>query len=269
MTAVRHAETTTAPGAVPSRRAMGLAGGTVVTAWVIGLTGLVGPTLVAAALGLAVLVLSWGWAGTLALPTPRGTVAVLLLGGAAIVLSVALRAEPPWLTWLPAALAVSMILAFGHQLLRRDGRPRVADSVTSVLFGLTVLTSGIFAIPLSRTDPGSALLLAAVAAAGVSSLTDLAGTRAVLRPWTIPAALLAGAAAAVLTAALTEQPWGVFFLVGVTSGGVSHVARAAFGTLPPLAHARPRLVASLTSVLIVLVLPYAAALALLPEALPR
>lgn len=268
MALVRHAETPSAPKAVPSRRAAGLAVGTVATAWVIGVSGLVGPTLVAVSLGLAVVLLAWGWAGALALPTPRGTVAVLLLGGAAIVLSVALRAEPPWLTWLPAALAVSMIFAFGHQLLRRDGRPRVTDSVTSVLFGLAVLTSGIFAIPLSRTDPGSAVLVAAVAAAAASSVTDVAGVRAALRPWTAPAALLAGGAAGLLTAVATGHPWSVLLLVGVASGAVSHVVRSVFGTLPPLAHARPQLVASLTSVLIVLVLPYVVALALLPEALP-
>lgn len=245
-----------------------LAVGTVVTAWVIGLTGLVGPTLVAVALGLGVVLLAWGWAGTLGLPTPRGTVAVLLLGGSAIVLSVALRTEPPWLTWLPAALAVSLIVAFGHQLLRRDGRPRVADSVTSVLFGLAVLTSGIFAIPLARTDPGSAVLIGAVAAAAASSLTDLVLARPHLRPWTAPAALVAGGAAGVVTALLTAQPWSVLLLVGVASGGVSHAVRSLFGTLPPLAHSRPRLVASLTSVLLVLVLPYVVALALLPDALP-
>lgn len=250
------------------RRAVGLAVGTVATAWVIGVSGLVGPSLVAVSLGLSVALLAWGWAGTLALPTPRGTVAVLMLGGWVIVLSVALRDEPPWLTWLPAALAVSMILAFGHQLLRRDGRPRVADSLTSVLFGLAVLTSGIFAIPLSRTDSGSAVLVAAVAAAAASSLTDVAGIRAVLRPWTAPAALLVGGAAGLVTAGSTGHPWSVLLLVGVASGAVSHVARSVFGALPPLEHARPQLVASLTSVLIVLVLPYAVALALLPEALP-
>jgi hypothetical protein len=237
-------------------------------AWVLGVTGLAGPVLLAVALGCATVVVAWGWAGTLGLPTPRGTVGVLLVGGAAVLLSVALRQESPWLTWLPAALAVSMIAAFLHQLLRRDGRPRVTESVSSVVLGLAVLTSAVFLVPLARTDAGSALIIAAVGAAAVSAVTDLLGRSPRLRPWTPPLALAAGGALGALVAALAGQPWVPLLLVGVACGGVSHAVRAVFAVLPTLAHARPRLVAALSSVLVVGVVPYVVASALLAAALP-
>lgn len=237
-------------------------------AWVIGLTGLVGPGLLAVALACAIAVVAWGWAGTLGLPTPRGTLAVLLTGGTAVLLSVALRQESPWLTWLPAALAVSMIAAFLHQLLRRDGRPRVAESVSSVVLGLAVLTSAVFLIPLSRTDAGSMLIVAGVGAAAVSAVTDLVGRWESLRPWTAPLALAVGGAVGALVALAAGQPWSALLLVGVASAGVSHATRRVFEVLPTLAHARPRLVAALASVLVVGVVPYAVASTLLSRALP-
>lgn len=252
----------------PRRTLVHLAVGTTAVAWVIGVTALVGPGLAAVALGCAGVVLAWGWAGALGLPTPRGTLAVLLLGGLSVVGSVALRTEAPWLGWLPAALAVSMVVAFGHQLLRRDGRPRVVESVSSVLFGLTVLTCGVFLLPLSRTEAGAAVVVAAVAAAALSSVTDVAGAAARARPWTVPAALLGGGAVGALTALATGQPWSVLLLIGVVCGGVSHAVRAVFVVLPSSVHTRPQLVTSVASVLVVGVVPYVVALALLPAALP-
>lgn len=241
--------------------------GSLGAAWLIGISAMAGPWLVAGALGVLVAVLAWGWAGTLGLPTPRGTLGVLLVGGATIVLSVGLRAEPPWLTWLPAALAVAMIVAFGHQLLRRDGRPRVVESVTSVVLGLALVTSAALTVPLSRTEPGALLIAAAMAAAGLSAISDLAGRWPAVRPWTVPASLLMGGAAGLGLALLGGQPWPGYLLVGVAAGGVSHAMRAVFSVLPTLAHARPRLVAALASVLVVGVIPYVVAGLLLPAAL--
>lgn len=241
--------------------------GTLGAAWVIGIAAMVGPWLVAPALAALVAILAWGWAGTLGLPTPRGTLAVLLVGGAAIVASVGLRADPPWLTWLPAALAVAMISAFLHQLLRRDGRPRVVESVSSVVLGLTLMASAALTIPLSRTEPGATLVAAAMTAAGLSAVGDLAGRWPPARSWTVPGSLLVGGGAGVAIAVLTGQSWVALLLTGVACGGVSHAMRSVFAVLPTLAHARPRLVAALASVLVVGVVPYAVAGALLPAAL--
>lgn len=241
--------------------------GTLGGAWVLGIASMVGPWLVAAGLGALVAVLAWGWAGTLGLPTPRGTRGVLLVGGAAIVLSVGLRGEPPWLIWLPAALAIAMIAAFLHQLLRRDGRPRVVESVSSVVLGLSLVASAAVAVPLSRTEPGAALVVAAMAAVGVSAVGDLAGRWRAARPWTVPGSLVLGGLAGLACAAPTGQPWTVLVLTGVACGGVSHAMRAVFSVQPSLAHARPRLVAALASVLVVGVIPYVVGATLLPGAL--
>lgn len=106
--------------------------------WGASLTGQVS---VAMVLGALVVVLASGWPTLLGLPTPRGSTTVLALAGAVAVAVVAFtagHANPP-LHWLAPVLAVSIVIAFMHQLLRRDLRPRLVDSVTGVLAGVVVV----------------------------------------------------------------------------------------------------------------------------------
>ena len=81
--------------------------------------------------------------------SPRGTTSVLAFGTVAAVLTGALTRTDPFLRWMPAALALSMLVAFLHQLLRRDGRPRLVESVVSVVTGLAVVVSGACLVPLA------------------------------------------------------------------------------------------------------------------------
>jgi hypothetical protein len=60
--------------------------------------------LVAVAL-LAVAALATGWPALLALPSPRGTTALIALGGTLCVLAVGLTRDEPLLSWLAVALA--------------------------------------------------------------------------------------------------------------------------------------------------------------------
>lgn len=218
-------------------------------------------------------VIAWGWAGALALPSPRGTFGVLSLGGAALVLAVALRDGAPWLGWLPAALALSMISAFAHQLLRRDGRPRVVESVSAVVLGLVLIGTGVLLIPSSRTDLGVTLVLAALAAAAASALTDQLGRVPPLRAWLTPAwltpvALLAGAGAGAGVALLAGAQVEVWVFVGVASAALSHAVRTVLAPLPTMGHPRPKLVVAVASMLVVGLVPYLVAIVLTHEALP-
>lgn len=234
----------------------------------LGIAAAASPWLLAVGLLACAGVVAWGWAGALALPTPRGTFGVLSLGGLALVLAVVARDTAPWLVWLPAAAALSMIAAFVHQLLRRDGRPRVVESVSAVVLALAVVGTGALLVPASRTDLGIALVVAALAAAAASSVTDLLTTVPAVRPWCTPLALLAGAGAAALTAVLLDAPVLVWILVGVASAALSHAARAVLRVLPTMAHPRPRLVAATASVLAVGLVPYLMAVTFVPGALP-
>lgn len=226
------------------------------------------PWLLAVGLLACAGVIAWGWAGALALPTPRGTFGVLSLGGLVLVLAVVARDAPPWLVWLPAAAALSVIAALVHQLLRRDGRPRVVESVSAVVLALAVVGTGALLVPASRTDLGIALVVAALAAAAASSVTDLLAAVPAARPWCTPVALLAGAAAAALTAVLLDAPVLVWVLVGVAGAALSHAARTVLGVLPTMAHPRPRLVVATASVLAVGLVPYLMAVTFVPGALP-
>lgn len=239
-----------------------------VVAAILGTAAAASPELLAVAVAACSGVVAWGWAGALALPTPRGTFGVLVLGGLALVLAVSARDAGPWLGWVPAALALSMIAALAHQLLRRDGRPRVVESVSAVVLALALIGTGVLLVPASRTDLGEALVLGSLAAAAVSSLTDLLGAVPAARPWSTPVALLAGAGAAAGVALALGAPVSTWVLLGVASAALSHAARAVLSPLPTMAHPRPRLVTAVVSVLVVGLVPYLTAVTFAPGALP-
>lgn len=239
-----------------------------VVSGLLALSALAAPWLLALTLGVCAVIVAWGWSGTVGLPSPRGTVGVLLVGGLALVVSVGVREEEPWLGWAPAALALAMIAAFLHQILRRDGRPRVVQSVSSVVLALALVGCGILMVPASHTAAGIALLLGALAAASVSSITDLAGRWSGLRGWLLALAMLGGGVGSLAVALALGASPATWLLLGVGAGALSHAMRAVLSPLPPLAHARPRLVAAILSVLVVGVAPYLVGLAFEPSAFP-
>jgi hypothetical protein len=214
------------------------------------LGALAGVPFAAAAVALGAGVLTWGWAGLLGLPSPRGTAFVLGVGTVATVLTGALTTGDPFLRWMPAALAVSMVAAFLHQLLRRDGRPRLVESVASVITALALVVSGACLVPLPRTVEGAAVMAVAGAALGVSALVDLLARVPRLRPWLLPLALVAGTGAAVAVAALVGgMTLGAAALLGLLGAAVSAALRAVLGALPTMSGSRSQLACACASVL--------------------
>ncbi|WP_431473112.1 hypothetical protein [Ornithinimicrobium sp. W1665] len=165
-----------------------------------------------------------------------------------------------------AALSISMIAAFAHQLFRRDGRPRLVVSVSSVVLALTLVAVGTLMVPPTHTLQGTGLVLGALAAAVASAGTDLLGRWPALRAWLVPLAMTGGAVASVVVALVLDEHWTTWLLVGVASGALSQAVRAVLAPLPTLALPRPRLVAAIASVLVVGAVPYLVALALVPDA---
>jgi hypothetical protein len=227
-----------------------------VTAAVVALAGLLtitafaGPTMVALAVALSAGVIAWGWAGLLGLPSPRGTTIVLAVGSAGAIGTVLATLDDPFLAWMPAALAGSMIVAFVHQLARRDGRPRLVESIASTITAIAIVVSGASLIALPRTGHGAWVVAIASAAVAVSAVTDLAGGSRRFIAWLLPLAMLAGGAAAILVGhGLGAAGWGAAALLGVLAAGVSHAVRRVLGTLPTISSARSQLVSACASVL--------------------
>lgn len=252
---------------VRTAAAVRVCGAVLVVCLVLGMAALASAGLLAFALAAAVVLVAWGWAGALALPTPRGTVGTITVGGLVIVAAVGLPTEGPGLVWVPAALSLAMIAAFTHQLFRSDGRPRVVQSVSAVVLALGLLACGALLVPLARSAEGADLVVGALAAALASAVTDVAGRWPALVGWLIPLAMAAGGLAAVLAALVLDGQWTTWLLLGVASGALSHALRSVLAPLPAMAHPRPQLVAAVASVLVVGVVPYLVAQVFVPGAL--
>ncbi|MEO6143841.1 MAG: hypothetical protein ABIP19_07685 [Dermatophilaceae bacterium] len=222
---------------------------------VIALAGLLtisafaGPLLVAVAVALPAGVMAWGWSGLLVLPSPRGTAFVLAVGSAAAIgTALATRADP-LLEWMPAALAGSVIVAFLHQLARRDGRPRLVESIASNITAIAILVSGACFVVLPRTSHGAWVVALAAGAIAVSTLTDLLGDLPRLRAWLLPMAMLAGGVVAIgVGLASGVVGWGPAALLGVLAAGVSHALRRVLAMLPAISGSRSQLVSAGASV---------------------
>jgi hypothetical protein len=150
-----------------------------------------GEAFLVAAVALAVAGVAAGWGRLLALPSPRGSNAVVAASGAA---ALALAGLPDGdagpLAPLAGVLALSVLLAFAHELLRRDGRPRLVESVSGTFTGqaIVVFGTGWLFLPLTADRAG------AVAVAGGAAIVARLATEL---PWPLritgPLAVLLGA----------------------------------------------------------------------------
>lgn len=236
---------------------------TVVIAVVVG-AGIVGglTPLLIVAVGSAMLALANGWVRLLRLPSPRGTT-VMLFGASLLLLAGGLFSRETHVSLLPAAVAVALLLEFGHQLGRRDRRPRLVESVSSSVFGIAMLTSG--ACFLVLDDPvGRGASLVVLAGALVSAPVDLLHTTP----------LRGTGAAAVATALGALAGFGAWRLFGpdnaplhtseaVIAGAVAALVslclRRGMGALPSITGLRARWAAGASSILAVGVVAYALA----------
>lgn len=150
-----------------------------------------------------------GWPELLDLPTRRGSTAVVVLITVAAALVAGISVEVARnegtqisgvLGQLPAVAALSLLVAFGHQLLRRDGRPRLVESVTGVVAAQAVVVVGAAWIAVPTTYAGAPLttvVLASVVAAAAVCATS----------WPLrvagPISLLVGGAAGWVASAVT------------------------------------------------------------------
>ncbi|KRF28364.1 hypothetical protein [Phycicoccus sp. Soil802] len=257
----RRAHAQTVKPALPRRalvaRPLSIAA-TIAFAALVALTGYASPQFVALAVALAGFVLAWGWPLLLSLPSPRGTTAVLAIGTVLMTGTALATREDPYLEWMPAALAVSVIVGFLHQLMRRDGRPRLTESVAAVTSGLAIISAGTALAPIPHVLQGEHALAATMAGLGVGALADPCVSIPRLRQWALFIAMLVGGGAAVVVAVLAgDLLTGPAALLGLLAAAISHAARRVLAPLPATAMPRAQLAAAAASSLLIGVVAYA------------
>jgi hypothetical protein len=178
------------------------------------------PLLLAAAVGLAVVVLAIGWGRLLDLPAPRGSaVAVLVigLGGAGVALRAGAMTRP--LAPFAALLAFAVLLAFGHELMRRHGRPHLVESLAGTLSAEAVALLGAGWVLLPGTKPGFTVVAAVAAAVAAVRLSALLPMPTRMAGWV---AFVAGGVIGTAAGVLAEPAR--YLPVALLSLGVSAVA---------------------------------------------
>lgn len=221
------------------------------------------PVVVAGGLGWTGLLLAWGWPRLLGSSSRFGS--SLAIGVAAVLAPVAavLPDGRPDLALVPVALAVGLGFMFGHQIARRDGRPRLTESVGVTSFGLALVAVATTWLPLTVGTRRADLAVAALVALGVSSLADLAVGYPKVRPWLLPLGMVLGAAAALVTAGLLGGPGpAAAALTGLLVAAVAQAVRRLLSVLPPVTQVSGQVASAAAGVLAPGVVAYGVSLAL-------
>jgi hypothetical protein len=234
---------------------------TVLLAALLVLALLADPVLLAAGLAWAGIVVAWGWPALHGSSSRFGS--SLAIGVTAVLApaAAALPGDEPYLRLVPVTLVVGLAVMFVHQMVRRDGRPRLTESIAVTSLGIAVVTMGTAWMPLSRGHRATEVAIAGFAAVAVSALADLAAGANRLRPWMLPLAMLLGGAGAVVAALVMGAPDPApAALVGFLSGAVSHATRRMLTVLPAIASVRGQLSSAAAGVLVPGIVAYGLAL---------
>jgi hypothetical protein len=221
------------------------------------------PVLLAVALAVTSLVLAWGWPRLLGSSSRFGSSFAVGATGLLVAAAAAVTDDQPYLRLVPAALAIGLGLMFGHQILRRDGRPRLTESVGVTSFGIALVALGSAWMPLARSSRATDLAVVAFVALAVSSLADLVVPYEKARPWMLPLAMVLGGASALVAASVSGGPGPArAALVGLVVAGVAHALRRALAVLPGIGSVPAQLSAGAAGLLVPGVVAYGLSLAL-------
>src|SRR6187455_1494361 len=172
---------------------------TAVLAAAVAVAGYLGGLPLTGTAAVLALLFALGWPALAGLPFKPGSATVVALGGVGAVAVVHLTEEQPYLRDLPVVFAAAILLAFVNELLRRDGRTRLVESVSGTVAGTLVAVAVAGWVAIGRTPGGEPLVVAGALALAVGS----AVVALPLAPWlgtivTAAAAAGAGAGAAAL-----------------------------------------------------------------------
>lgn len=189
---------------------------TAVAAAVVAATAFVGePPLIMLA-GLLVVAVAVGWPALVHGRVRLGPSVVIGLGGLGAVVAVAVTESEPFLRELPLVLALAILASFVNELIRRDGRERLVESVSGVVAGAIVAVSAAGWIAAGRTTGGVSLVVTGAVALAVGaavSVLPVAGWAGAFA--TLSAAAGAGAGVGLLVPTIEPQ---VGALIGLAVG---------------------------------------------------
>jgi hypothetical protein len=225
---------------------------TVVFAALLALATTADHALGAAAIAWGGLALAWGWPELLGSSSRFGSSFAIGLAGVAAPAVVALTPEAPYLRHVPVVVAAAILAMFLHQILRRDGRPRLTQSVSVGAAGIAVAVIGAAWVPLGRMLGGPEVVVVVAIALGLSAVADLAAPLDRARRWMLPVAAVLGVVAGGVGGLLLEEV-GVTagVVLGVVAAGLAHATRRVLCVLPPIRGLRGQLTAAAASVLVV------------------
>ncbi len=189
-----------------------------------------------------------GWFPALRVPGPVGGRVVVAAAAVAADLAVLVADETRPLEHVAPVLALALLAALVHQLVRRDGRVELTASLTAT--GAAAVLAGLAAawLALDVSRAGAGLLVLAAVAAAAAPLADLAAGAAGLGRWVgiLTAAAVTGVAAVAVAATTSVSP-GLALAAG--AGGVV-AARLAVLLADRAGAPHPLLTAALPAVLV-------------------
>ncbi|UNX54523.1 hypothetical protein MF406_16790 [Georgenia sp. TF02-10] len=223
----------------PSRAAV-----TALGAAVLALAGYLSGDLLTGLVVLLGLLLALGWPRLLALPTGPGVTAVIAL----VAVAAAAAARFASLDALALVMGLAVIAAFVHEMLRRDGRPRLAESVSGAVTGAVVVVSAAGWVT-AEAGPGSPLVVTAAATiAAAAAVTAVPAPTALVAGLATAAAAAAGVVAGAILPVVGMVPGG---LVGLGTGIITAALHVLFGRFPASGRVRPAVAAAVLPVLVV------------------
>lgn len=208
----------------------------------------------AGVVGALALVFAIGWPMLTDLPSRAGSGAVVGLGGSGAVAVVYLTVGQPYLRALPVVFGAAILLTFVNELLRRDGRGHLVESVSGTVAGTLIAACAAGWVATQRAPGGAGLVITgAVALAAGSAFRVLP-----VRGWagiavTTFAAVVAGALCGRFLPGLDPTAGA---LLGVAVGVLVSTIHDLFDRLPALARIPASLAATVLPVPVTGVLVY-------------
>lgn len=227
---------------------------TAVLAAAVAVAGYLGGLPLSATAAVLAVLLALGWPALAGLPFKPGSAAVVALGGVGAVVVVHLTVTQPYLRDLPVVFAAAILLAFLNELLRRDGRTRLVESVSGTVAGTLVAVAVAGWVAIGRTPGGEPIVVVGALALAVGSVVVALH----LRPWvgalaTAGAAAGAGVLGGLLLPAIDPLAGA---LLGLSVGVLVATLHALFDQLPALQKRWPSLAAVTLPVTVTGILVY-------------
>ncbi|MFC4556247.1 hypothetical protein [Georgenia faecalis] len=191
------------------------------------------------------LVFAAGWPRLTGLPAPRGAGVVIAAIAVAAIATVELTGT---MGDVAVVVALSVIAAFVHEMLRRDGRPRLVESISGVVAGGVVVASSTGWLALAGSPLAPALVVTAAAALAVAAACTALPVSDTLSA--TAATLLAGVTGLVTGYLIDDVGVVVGLAAGLAAGILTSATHVLFDRFPSSGRLLPALAAAVLPLLV-------------------